>query len=456
MVERETGDTVARKHGLSFRIQLIDAALMLLGAALTIVGVVALINLVEARGDTAAARDRYEECVAAATDLMEASDYLTTQARMCVVTGDTSYADAYLEEVVDTRRRDRAVATLQRNGTNTTADEELVEALKNSNQLAERELYAMRLVVEESNVTGMPSMLQDVEVSAQDSALSPEEKRAKAQEMLLDYEYEDLKSKIIQDVDDCSTSLVDRLGAEREESIAVERRMQSILLVVLVLDAAFLAIAGIANYLLVMRPMRDHAVNIRNNEPLSVRGAVEIRNVAESYNSLYAENHRRTMLLRHQARTDSLTGLLNRGSFDQLLEHQGDDIALIEVDVDLFKEINDTYGHEMGDSVLKKVGHCLKQRFRTTDYACRIGGDEFAVILTEMGTEMRSVVSSKLESIYADLADTSDGLPCVTLSIGIAFSVTLPEGVNIYHAADEALYEAKHRGRDQYVFYESR
>lgn len=150
-----------------------------------------------------------------------------------------------------------------------------------------------------------------------------------------------------------------------------------------------------------------------------------------------------------------MTGLLNRGSFDRVLAHHGEDVGLIIVDVDLFKRINDENGHEVGDEVLKKVRKSLQNRFRNTDYVCRIGGDEFAVVLTEMRSELRSVVISKVKMITNDVSDTSDGLPVVTLSLGIAFSVSLPDGMSLYHAADKALYEAKHNGRNGYVFFEA-
>ena len=134
--------------------------------------------------------------------------------------------------------------------------------------------------------------------------------------------------------------------------------------------------------------------------------------------------------------------------------HRSPDIVLMMIDVDLFKQINDSYGHEIGDKVLRRVADVLVKAFRNTDYVCRVGGDEFAVILTEMQLEMRTVVSSKLEAILATLSEPIDDMPAVTLSIGVAFSATLPEGESIYHAADKALYAAKHRGRKQYVFYE--
>ena len=447
--------TSSHDGGIAPRIQLVDTVLVALGTLITIVGIVALVHLTEMRTTTAEVRDQYEECIAAATDLMEASDYLTTQARLCVATGDPAYMERYLDELLNVRRRDHAVATLRRDATEGNAATELEEALKNSNALAERELYAMRLAAEAQDMPSIPETVENVELSAQDQGLSPEQQRARAREMVLGYEYDASKSLIIEDVDNCTSALVDHLTNERAASFAIEKQMQVILMVVLLADIAFLGIAAVANVLLVMRPIHSIERSIQENEPLLEQGAREIRNVAKAYNRLYAENLRRTMLLRHQAETDPLTGLLNRGSFDRVLLHHGEDIALLIVDVDRFKRINDANGHEVGDEALRKVGASLAHHFRNTDYICRIGGDEFAIILTEMAHEMRSIVGKKIDGIYADLADTSDDLPCITLSIGIAFSATLPKGENIYHAADKALYEAKHNGRNQYVFYES-
>ncbi len=448
-------DTVSSNGGgFSPRIRLVDTVLVVLGTMVTITGILALVHLMEVRTTTADVRDQYEECIAAATDLMEASDYLTSQARLYVSTGDMSYMERYLDELLNERRRDHAVATLKREATNGNAATELEEALKNSNTLAERELYAMRLMAEAQGGGDIPETVQRVELSKHDTRRSPEQQRDQAREMVLGYEYDDLKSLIIEDVDDCTSALVDHLKGARATSFAVEKQMQVVLMTVLLTDIALLGIATIANGLLVMRPIHSIEHSIRENEPLSEQGAKEIRNLAKAYNRLYAENLRRTMLLRHQAETDPLTGLLNRGSFDRVLLHHGKDIALLIVDVDRFKSINDANGHEVGDEALRKVGASLAQHFRNTDYVCRIGGDEFAVILTEMTHEMRSVVGRKIDGIAADLADTSDDLPLVTLSIGIAFSATLPEGENVYHAADKALYEAKHNGRDQYVFFE--
>ena len=455
--QRVRGTREGTRQGgkLSLHIQAIDVVLVILGTIVTIVGIVSILSLVETRNETSLTRDKYEESRAAADDLLEASEYLTTQARMCVVTGDPTYMDEYLNELLVTKRRDHAIATLRRNGAGTNAELKLTNALAKSNELSKIELRAIHLAMLSRGVTDLPEQISTARLSSEDTQLTAEQQRIRAQDMMLGYEYNDIKSEIDSNVDDCTTSLVDDLKSQRSYLVAAEGRLQTTLLAVLLTNMALLVIASVANYLLVMRPMRSLAQNIQENEPLDVRGSVEIRRVAESYNLLYSENHRRTMLLKHQAETDPLTGLLNRGSFDRLLAHRGEDIALLMIDVDLFKQINDTYGHEVGDKILRQVAKTLSKSFRSTDYVCRVGGDEFAVILTEMPLEMRSVVANKLDAIIARLANPTDGLPAVTLSVGIAFSATLPLDTSVYNAADEALYETKRRGRNGYGFYEA-
>ena len=436
------------------RISVVDMLFSFLGALFAIAGIVCLIALIDARNESAHVRDIYDECVGAATELMDASDHLTSTARLYALTGDTVYLKQYLDEICDAKRRDAAVDTLKRNAGGTRAERLLEEALDYSNELAKREFYAMRLTAESQGLQEMPEEIASVKLTADHKEMSAEKKADLGREMVIDEAYSELKGHITDSVNECFGALVDDLNAERTESLAKERQLQATLMASLIMGALLMVANEVVGHVLVLQPIRRHTLSIQGNEPLVVFGCQEIRSVAESYNRLYEENRKRTKMLRQQATTDALTGLLNRGSFDSALDHNQDDIALMVVDVDLFKMINDSGGHETGDRVLKKVGHALARQFRTTDYVCRIGGDEFAVILTEMPVEMRGVVRTKVETIMEELANTEDGLPLVTLSVGIAFGATLPESVNLYHAADEALYEAKRRGRNGYVFYE--
>ena len=122
-------------------------------------------------------------------------------------------------------------------------------------------------------------------------------------------------------------------------------------------------------------------------------------------------------------------------------------------DVDHFKEFNDRYGHDMSDRVLQKVAATLTGNFRTEDYVCRFGGDEFTVLMVHATSAMRELVENKIERIRETLRDTADGLPVITLSIGVAFSDRPDPTDDILKDADTALYVTKERGRDGYTFY---
>lgn len=142
--------------------------------------------------------------------------------------------------------------------------------------------------------------------------------------------------------------------------------------------------------------------------------------------------------------------LLNRRSFDQILslyEKDRSSFALILADVDIFKQINDTCGHDTGDRILKRVAALLHTTFRSIDYVCRIGGDEFAVIMVDMRRELYYTIPDKIAEINGLLAVPEDGLPAVSLSAGVAFSDENGFCGSLFRAADSALYTAKAHGR---------
>lgn len=118
-----------------------------------------------------------------------------------------------------------------------------------------------------------------------------------------------------------------------------------------------------------------------------------------------------------------MTDLLNRESFEKLLKIHEDgpsSYALLLIDVDTFKTVNDTYGHDMGDQILKKVADLLKKTFRSIDYVCRIGGDEFAIIMVEMTSDLEYTVMDKISAINEKLSKEEDGLPAVSSSVQVA------------------------------------
>lgn len=147
---------------------------------------------------------------------------------------------------------------------------------------------------------------------------------------------------------------------------------------------------------------------------------------------------------------DPLTHVLNRTGFNRLSEQYKAmhmPIGFLMIDIDYFKQYNDTYGHETGDRILIKVAHALSDFFRTSDYVFRMGGDEFAMFLPGcLPKKGAAITKNKIRHINHNLSHPKDHLPPVTISVGMAVS---PDGYHddLYTCADAALYEAKREGR---------
>jgi two-component system cell cycle response regulator len=156
-----------------------------------------------------------------------------------------------------------------------------------------------------------------------------------------------------------------------------------------------------------------------------------------------------------EAFTDHLTGLANRRRFERQLEREvarteryTRPFCLLLVDIDNFKDVNDTLGHEAGDEALRRVANVIQSGTRGIDTGARIGGDEFAVILPETSLERGLEVAERLRAAIAAL----DAEPAaqVTASLGVAeLPACAHTGDELRVAADAALYEAKRSGRDR-------
>lgn len=156
--------------------------------------------------------------------------------------------------------------------------------------------------------------------------------------------------------------------------------------------------------------------------------------------------------------TDPLTGLYNRRHFEDNLEREflravryKNELSFAIIDVDLFKNINDTYGHACGDYVLKEVAYLITQTFRKTDMVFRYGGEEFAVIITETPLDKTIIPLERLRKAICEYPFNYDGQDFkVTVSIGASEVNETTETVHqLFENADKALYQAKENGRNQ-------
>jgi diguanylate cyclase (GGDEF)-like protein len=149
------------------------------------------------------------------------------------------------------------------------------------------------------------------------------------------------------------------------------------------------------------------------------------------------------------AAQDALTGLGNRRQFDRQIATVDDSCALVLIDVDHFKAINDTFSHQTGDSILREVATTLRAHCRAGDTAVRLGGDEFALFLRTDPAGAAQVAERIREVLAARDWNAFGAHLRVTLSIGVARCTRGMDGATLYDRADQQLYNAKRRGRDQ-------
>jgi diguanylate cyclase (GGDEF)-like protein len=155
--------------------------------------------------------------------------------------------------------------------------------------------------------------------------------------------------------------------------------------------------------------------------------------------------------------TDHLTGLANRRRFERQLEREvnrtlrlGHPFSLLMIDIDNFKQVNDTFGHDVGDEAIRRIGKVLREETRGIDLAARIGGEEFVVLLVETELGRGLEVAERLRLAIKNISVSSG--THITASFGVAECPSYAQtAVDILKAADGLLYQAKRNGRDRVV-----
>jgi len=185
----------------------------------------------------------------------------------------------------------------------------------------------------------------------------------------------------------------------------------------------------------------------------------ELINVSSNFMARLLEQQKLIEQLKEQATRDGLTGLLNYQTFYGLLgkelrraKRYGSPVSLVIADIDLFKRVNDKYGHLAGDHVLKRVAQCFEATLRETDIVARYGGEEFAIIMPATGSQGAWIGAERLRETFSSLQITyeSQKIP-ITMSFGIASlaSGRLISANDFIKIADLRLYDAKRSGRNR-------
>ena len=400
---------------------------------------------------------RYVEWQKEAQKLLAASDYLTEQVRCFAVTGDRDFMNNYFTEANETRRRDNALRIMEENLKGTAAYAHLERAMTSSLELMEREYYSMRLVAEANgdDISDYPEEVRKVELSARNLALSPEDQHDLAVEVVFDDEYRSYKNTINRETQKCVNYLADTGDTLMEDSFRI---LGSLLVIQQALIIGMIAIILVVIALTstqVIRPLVRAIPNIENEKPLPMDGAYEYKYLARTYNKMYNDNKRQKNLLNYEATHDPLTGVFNRNGFAKICDTVDFDCtAILLLDIDGFKSINDTLGHDVGDVALVEVVGQLRKSFRSGDVICRYGGDEFAIIMHGVTNDAAGmeIIREKIGHINNCLLDIDEenenlDLPAVSVSAGVAFGYGNADVDDLLKRADIALYEIKKSGK---------
>ena len=397
------------------------------------------------------ANDRNFQAEKVTNDLAVTSDYLTDRVRCYVSTYERPYMEEFITEVTETRRRDKAVEALEGllGDTNHEAYGSLAHALERSDDLVQDEFLAMRLVLEANQDPDIPEVLKNLPTfDAALQALTGDEKKEKAKELVFGERYVTVKDEIQQ-----STARSQELIAGQTQNALDEasRQMRRLLMIQTILTVVMLAVVLVMVVFIsaqVRKPLTRMVRLMKAKQTVPPVGAEELRFVSRTYNEIFEEHQKTTERLTYEAMHDGLTGLLNRNAYELLLmDTDLDHAALLIADVDDFKSINDRYGHNVGDKILKRVASVLQHSFRSVDQIYRIGGDEFVIIMTRANSTMRQLVLDKINHANQVLQQGAEDIPPTSLSVGVAFcDRENPQG-DLLKDADTALYRVKQSGR---------
>lgn len=445
-------------HIKGIRIRTVNLVMLCLSIILFIIVLYTTVRLSNGYQASVKATENYLNWEKSAHDIHVASDFLTDQSRLFAQTGNRAHADNFFHELIEKKTRENALDLLEKEGVLPKGANAIQDSLKLSNNLVQTEVYAIRLMAEAEglDLSSFPSVLRELELRPEDYVKSPEEKKAQARTILYNEDYQNAKKIIIGTLNGFLEKNLELTRAELKDETArlgkVLAEQRIVLIALCFLNVFTFALIII----LIVKPLQVYLNCIRDDKMFELVGAYEFKHLALTYNDIFAIKEHHDKLLKYKAEHDPLTGLLNRNAFDSLqniFSKEREPIGLLLVDVDKFKNINNSYSHATGDAALCRVANLLQHNFRADDFCIRIGGDEFAIILHHVSPDVVKIVKEKIAAINKTLKNPSDGLPPISLSVGGAISM---QGFDkeLYTHADSALYTVKEAGGCSCSFYE--
>ncbi len=396
--------------------------------------------------------DKYNRIQNDALLVQSASDDLTENVRLFVMTGERRYMNEYFREANETKRREQAIDDLRTMEDMGDIIHLLENAVAESKLLMELEYEAMHYAslgygYDESE---LPDEVRNYKLPDSAASMTAEEMIKESQDLVFGIDYRSSKARISGFREDFLAHAIEHMNAERDAGMAEMDRMLvlqrlGIIGITIMCLVLFVAISN-----MIVHPLRNAVGSIAAGKRINpIRGTYEIKYMSMTYNETYEVNKDVQDRLHKEAERDELTGIMNRRGYHLVVDKLAESdrpVAVLVMDIDRFKSINDTYGHITGDRMLKKVASLLIETFRSSDYAARIGGDEFVVIMTDITVKNRGTIRDKIHVINDTLLHPEfEEDPVMSLSVGCAFS---PSGYNshLFSQADAKMYDVKGEG----------
>ena len=389
-----------------------------------------------------------------AKDVLDASDFLTDQARSYIVCEDEIYINNYLKEVNEIKRRDNALLIIKEKINDSSAYFELETAVNESKTLSLVEYYAMRLIIykKDLDVNNYAIEIRNVELSTEDKSLSKDELKAKAIDLLYNEEYLKEKEIIINNVNDSVNDLDMMLEVELKDSSIQLSKIILFQNIMIILLMVFIITMGFIISFTFVKPINKAIIQIVNGRKVDDSGINEYKYLANAYNTMCDKTIDRKSQLLYDSEHDHLTNIYNRTGYNKIFESiDVSKIIYILLDVDYFKHINDKYGHDVGDMALVRVSDILKSYLKES-YLFRIGGDEFAAIYSNQLYSKEKIIEI-IKNINNALSKETDGIPAMSLSVGVVYGDINDTTETIFRKADTALYNVKNAGRNGVQIY---
>ncbi len=381
--------------------------------------------------------------------IKDTTDELSNLVRLFVITENPLYAELYIQEKFSHRTTEKTFDSLKKvSEKNSEIYANLEEELQKAEKLYNLELYAIKLVYEanKSSISDIPVQIKNTRLNSADEKLNRQQLLEKARESVFGEEYILYKNQIKNTCNATTNQLEQKLNQElNTNSIKLGSSIFWLNLLLSLLCIAIIVLF-IFQKSFVFVPLKHFINAVKYDLPLEEVGTLEFKILAETYNDSYELKKRTEKNLLLTAEHDALTGILNRRAFDEVCLKTEGNMAILLVDLDDFKHVNDTWGHEAGDVALKALARALTSAFRKDDYICRIGGDEFSVILKDFNPDAEVVIYTKIQQVADMIKHVNENFG-ITISVGAALSSS-GFSQELFNQADKALYEVKNNGKN--------